>query len=274
MTIFNLSNGAGREQAFNSRSKGTALIGVLAPLNAHLEIELNKRWYEAYEAAGLNVALIPVGNEGLDDIVNNIDGLLLPGGNSHVYVDGTEYEFGSLDIKRDLYAAELLKLTRERGVPTLGICRGMQEMLAAYGGTLKHLGDTQSHHALADKDYGDKEKMSAERHSILIQKGGILPIIYNALPELRVNSAHKYGMPLGDWLSGTVKSVFRLEAISDDGIVEAISALGHPFFVGVQYHAELRGHEDMIQDFVYHIRQHHIAEARRGAWSERLLEAA
>jgi putative glutamine amidotransferase len=179
---------------------------------------------------------------GLQDVSNAfellalVDGLLLTGSFSNVHpaTYGAEVEttHGFFDPKRDAVTLPLIRMALDEGVPVFGICRGMQEMNVALGGTLHQA----LHETPGFADHRPDETLPLTEqfepaHEIEIQPGGVLARL---IPERRiaVNTAHAQGV---DRLApGTT-----VEAVSGDGAVEAISVAGaRTFAVGVQFHPE------------------------------------
>jgi putative glutamine amidotransferase len=187
---------------------------------------------------GATVFTIP----GLGDVQNAIecldmmDGLLLTGSfsNMHPSTYGEEVNtpLGFYDQKRDATTLPLIRAALERGMPVFGICRGMQEINVALGGSL--------HQVLVevpgyDNHMPDETKPLAEQfgpaHEIAITPGGVLSKL---IPDERiiVSTAHMQCV-------NRVAPGCTIEAVGDDGMVEAISVDGaKSFAVGVQFHCE------------------------------------
>ncbi|HOO81958.1 MAG TPA: gamma-glutamyl-gamma-aminobutyrate hydrolase family protein [Alphaproteobacteria bacterium] len=233
-------------------------VGILAERNENGEVSICERWARPFEKAGMNVEYIPVGAENIDEILDRIHGLLLPGGDSNInpyfYDPGQLNDHLSIaqqrDIARDRTAIALAQKAYALNIPTLGICRGMQEMLVAFGGALETL-NTQINHAqgynavLAD---GTRcfETMDRPVHEIEIVPGGLLDSIYDK-KNFFVNSIHMQGITHEFWQhdrNKDLREVFRVEAYAPDGVIEAISTHREHekrFFVGLQAHFELPG---------------------------------
>lgn len=168
-------------------------------------------------------------------IIDRVDALLLTGAISniepHHFGDGDGRE--PKDPFRDTTALALIAAAREADAPIIGICRGLQEINVALGGTLSDQRDDDTgsvtHHAPDDASWED---MFAQTHEIDVAPGSLLSQIVGA-SHLDVNSVHyQYVATLGDGL--------RVEATAHDGVVEAISSRdGHAIFA-VQWHPEWR----------------------------------
>jgi putative glutamine amidotransferase len=166
----------------------------------------------------------------LERLLDLVDGLFLPGGRD---LDATLYGSEAhptndppLRVRDELEIA-LTRLARERGMPILGACRGMQVINVALGGTLEqHLGDRidlTPHRA----EYGTHTS-----HPVAIAPDTLLSGITHET-EFDISSHHHQGVDrLGD---GLVAS-----ANAPDGVIEAIEATDGPFCLGVQWHPEER----------------------------------
>ncbi|MBQ75896.1 MAG: gamma-glutamyl-gamma-aminobutyrate hydrolase [Gammaproteobacteria bacterium] len=169
----------------------------------------------------------------INQVLDLADGILLTGSVSNV--DPVRYGKArvsgmSLDEQRDATIFPLLQKALERELPVLAICRGIQELNVAFGGTLHSavhtLGDFDDHR---ETDGVPREQMYEPAHEIEICAGGLLEEILG-LGSFMVNSLHGQGIAdLGQGL--------RVEAISPDGLIEAVSFDGH-FVLGVQWHPE------------------------------------
>jgi putative glutamine amidotransferase len=166
-----------------------------------------------------------------------VDGLLFTGNYSNVEparYGGGASEPGTLhDPERDATALLLLRAALDAGVPVLAICRGLQELNVALGGTLH-----QQVHAVdgyADHREDRDEPLDAQygpAHTIRLTPGGLLQRIAGGAAEARVNSLHGQGLArLGAGLA--------VDARAPDGLVEAVSMpAARGFVLGVQWHPE------------------------------------
>jgi putative glutamine amidotransferase len=186
-------------------------------------------YIESLKRAGAVPVLIPPQPENAADVIEGLDGLLLAGGDDCDPAEYGEEKHPScepMDPRRQKNDLGLAKLARERGIPTLGICLGVQVMNVAAGGTLiQDIGsavETEIDHA--------SEPSDRHRHEVLIdgatKLGGIL-----GARELNVNSSHHQAV-------GRVADGLRVTAHAPDGVVEGLEDPAHPFYVGVQWHPE------------------------------------
>lgn len=185
-----------------------------------------------------------LGRAGAEEVARHhvrlLDGLVLPGAASHVAGElyGAADRDPSLrDPDRDATVMPLVRAALRVGVPILGICRGMQELNVALGGTL----DPALHESPGRRDHRSRRDLPfAERynpaHPLRVRPGGWIERELHAqghtAEALRVSSLHTQGV---DRLGQGVVA----EAWADDGTVEAIRVEGAPALaVGVQWHIE------------------------------------
>jgi len=152
---------------------------------------------------------------------------------------------GPYDPARDATILPLIRKAVARGVPLLAICRGIQEMNVALGGTLateiQEREGAIDHRAPAS---ASQDERFAIRQKVSIRAGSCLAGIFGA-GEIKVNSLHRQGLDrLGPRLD--------VEAVAEDGTVEAVSVRGAPAFaVGVQWHPEYWVHKDDISRRIF-----------------------
>lgn len=192
-------------------------------------------YVDALRRAGALPVLIPPQPENAAELVESLDGILLAGGEDcdpALYGQERHPQVTDLmDERRQVNDLTLAKVARERGIPTLGICLGLQMMNVAAGGTLvqdidSHI-ETEIRHASIPEDRA--------RHDVMVEKGTKLASIVPAV-ELNVNSSHHQAI-------GEVAEGLRVTAHAPDGIVEGLEDPRHPFYVGVQWHPEDMGGE-------------------------------
>lgn len=205
---------------------------------------------EQYLAAALEVArltpfILPSFGSLIDfeAVLDCVDGLLISGAKSNV---GPHYygaqETGAhapFDPARDATSLPLIHAALERGLPVLAICRGIQELNVALGGTLSpavHDIPGRDDHR-APENVGGDEKF-AIRQSVYVAPNSCLADIIGA-GERRVNSVHGQAI---DELSPQL----RVEATASDGTIEAVSLKNaKSFAIGLQWHPEYWAKTDM-----------------------------
>ena len=167
---------------------------------------------------------------------------------------------GPYDPDRDATTLPLIRKAIERGVPLLAICRGIQELNVALGGTLAtEIQDIEGLHDHRAPVSDKQDERFAIRQSVSIKPGSCLAGVFGA-GEIKVNSLHRQGIDrLGERL--------QVEAVAEDGTVEAVSVKGaRAFAVGVQWHPEYWVNSDgnsakIFQAFGDAVRAHAKARA-------------
>jgi putative glutamine amidotransferase len=194
--------------------------------------------------AGAMPLLIPAEGAGewAEAIVTRIDGLLLPGSPSNIephHYDGAPSRPDTLhDAARDAMVLPLLRAAVRARLPLLAICRGIQELNVAMGGTLHQLVHEvpgRIDHRAPDLDIVD-ERYARRAHPVELRGDGLLATLAGAT-TLAVNSLHSQGI---DRLAPGL----TVEAIAPDGQIEAVSIADARFIVGVQWHPEFRFDQD------------------------------
>ena len=190
------------------------------------------------DAAGLLVPALPE-LMSAREVAPRLDGLLLTGSPSNVEPGrygqaGAADAEGPYDPGRDAMTSGLIEAMLELGKPVFGVCRGLQELNVAFGGTLRRDAGQHDrpvpHHAPDDADF---EAMFAHEHPVALTPGGLLSRGLGR-EALSVNSVHFQAIDrLGAGLC--------VEATAPDGVVEAVSAkLGAAQVLAVQWHPEWR----------------------------------
>ncbi|MBI5092674.1 MAG: gamma-glutamyl-gamma-aminobutyrate hydrolase family protein [Candidatus Hydrogenedentes bacterium] len=231
----------------------TPLIGITSevlldtrmgrPWNAH-------RLLEAYSSAlslvGGAPVILPAANpKSCRATLEHLDGLILSGGKEdvppEVFGEGPHPTVTPMPRARWDSEALWLATALELNKPVLGVCLGMQVMNVTAGGKL--IQDIPDQ-CPGSQVHGDPSGM--RQHEVLIEPDTLLARL---APERKVTitSSHHQaikGVPTG----------FRIAALSEDGIIEAIEAVGRDFLVGVQWHPErnLKQPDWLLRSFVEH----------------------
>jgi putative glutamine amidotransferase len=196
------------------------------------------------ESTGAVTVLIPSLPEPMapDEILGTVDGLLFPGSPSNVapsYYGGPRPRDGVLqDPHRDSTTLPLLKEAIARGLPTLCICRGFQELNVALGGTLhQHVQEVPGRFDHREDHDADLDTQYGPIHDVRVTEGGLLSKIVRE-KTFKVNSLHSQGID-------RLAPALHADAIAPDDTIEAVSMpQASGFLLGVQWHPEWRWSEN------------------------------
>ena len=215
-----------------------AVIGIVprySPIMEHFEIP--EAFTNPIMGCGAIPLLIPYteDQELLDCLLGQVDGLMHLGGldvDPALYTYGPRHPEVSVSIPHyDRFEFGIMQWAFANGIPTLGICRGMQVMNVCFGGNL--LQDLSLRSSYTFNHY-QLRPFDIPRHDIEVVEGSRLAEVIGA-GEHWVNSMHHQSVL-------TVPEPFEIVARSSDGLVEAIEVRSHPMFIGVQWHPEdMRG---------------------------------
>lgn len=182
--------------------------------------------------------LLPANGDAADvaTLLARLDGIILTGSRSNVQpalYDGPAHAEGTPeDAKRDAVTLRLVRGAIEKGIPLLAICRGLQEMNVALGGSLhQRLQDLEGRMDHSTPLHPDPRVRTGKAHAVRLVEGCWLARLAGRT-EIGVNSLHNQGIDrLG---SGLV-----VEGVAPDGTIEAIRYAGaQAMAVGVQWHPE------------------------------------
>ena len=191
-----------------------------------------KNYENAIEEHGGEVCFLVRGEKSNEDFISEIDGLLLPGGGD-IHPDNFDQEWHPtikyVDEDRDDLELSLFEEAYKEDMPIFGICRGIQIMSVAMGGSLfQDIDSVYPKQALTHPAVDRKDS----KHTIVIEPDNKLnDIIGERVVE--VNSAHHQAVDEDNLGNG-----FVVTARSSDGIVEAVENPSKEFVIGVQYHPE------------------------------------
>jgi len=212
-----------------------AIDGIPAALPA--SVVMNQRYYEAVAAAGAAPVLIPL----LDDIdalratYEACAGIMIPGGvdmDPGTYGEAPHERLGRVDPARDRVELQLTRWAIEDRKPLLGLCRGLQVINVAAGGTLYQDLDAQLDGAIRHDYFPtfgfDRDYVS---HDVAVAPASRLRSLVE-IDQLPVNSMHHQGVKrLGAGLVACAHAA--------DGLIEAVESVNGHWMVGVQWHPEV-----------------------------------
>lgn len=203
------------------------------------------------EGAGVLPWVLPSLGEALEfeALLDRADGFFFTGSPSNIgpkhYGAEADPDTALYDPSRDATTLALIPRVIERGIPLLAVCRGIQELNVALGGSLHQkvhlLPGRSDHRAPYDQP---AEEIYRERHPITLCEGGLLAGLVDTR-RVMVNSVHWQAIDrLGQGL--------EVEAVADDGVIEAVRLPSAPAFtLGVQFHAEWRFQQSALYSALF-----------------------
>lgn len=209
------------------------LIGVTANFSEG-QLQLAPGYFRSVEAAGgIPVIIAPkrMPNANMSLLLDRIDGLLLSGGadiNPILVGEDPVPALHGINTERDLFELTLTRLAYNRQIPMLGICRGIQVLAAALGGTIMQDIATSLPHTQLIKHSQDADRATATHFVEAVEGSRIADLLGK---RFAVNSFHHQAV-------GQCGPRFRITAQSADGVIEAIESTEMKSIIGVQWHPE------------------------------------
>lgn len=222
---------------------------------------MNQRYLLAVSVVGAVPIMVPLYDDDLDtlrEIYDRLDGVLIPGGvdmNPTAYGEKKSELCGALDPARDRVELQLVRWAVADKKPVLGLCRGLQVINVAMGGTLYQDLEAQYDGAIKH-DYFPT--MGFERdhlaHEVEIAGGSRMHALLEE-PVAHVNSMHHQGIKL-------LAPALVASAVAPDGLIEGVESADDHFLIGVQWHPEMLEMQDpherhMFGEFVRASREWH-----------------
>lgn len=186
------------------------------------------------QAGGLPI-ILPTQDGTIEQILELVDGLIFSGG-----ADIDPARYGESDVhpmtydisdERDRFELDLLSAAVEQDMPVLCICRGIQVLNVALGGSLVQHIDDQVEHPLPHRQHEVGIMGTESSHHVAFVEGSLSAEVFEAA-SLPVNSLHHQS------LAEPAERV-QVEGVSSDGVIESVSVPGCRFVLGVQWHPEL-----------------------------------
>ncbi|MDT8304343.1 MAG: gamma-glutamyl-gamma-aminobutyrate hydrolase family protein [Anaerolineae bacterium] len=197
---------------------------------------LMSTYTEAVGAAGGLPMLIPLGltADELLALVQRLDGILLPGGGDIAPAeyggDESDQTVRSIDPDRDALELWLARYAAANDVPLLAICRGIQVVNVALGGSLWE-DIYQSMPGAIVHDYNSRNERDYLAHDVTVAPGSCLAGVLQTSDPIPVNSLHHQGIR-------RLATGLTTVATAPDGLIEAVELRDHPFALAVQWHPE------------------------------------
>lgn len=198
------------------------------------QVAASVSYLNAVLAAGGIPLIIPTGlsAEQLAETMERLDGLVLIGGpdiDPQIFNGQAHPRVYGIDAQRDTLDLSLVRLAAANGKPFLGICRGIQAINVALGGTLYTDIADQKQQPLRHDFYPDVPRDHLA-HPVTLKPDSRLAQILGG-SRFEVNSLHHQGLE-------QIAPALTVSAHAPDGLVEAVELEGHPFGIGVQWHPE------------------------------------
>ncbi len=199
-------------------------------------------YVDAVRRAGGIALIIPPG-EPWEHVLPLLDGVIVTGGTD---IDPGEYggerrnpHILPADNERDKSELALVRhLLHEREKPTLCICRGLQVLNVAAGGTLhEHIPD------IGDADIHRDEAGLWAMQTVHVEADSLIADVLGKTSLTASSGHHQAVKALGEGL--------RVTALAADGIIEALEAERHPWMIAVQWHPEVTAADDPIQQALF-----------------------
>lgn len=212
--------------------------------------DLPMEYVDAVRRAGGVPVLMPPGEPRLGDWLATLDALVLTGGGDlapALYSGAEHASIERVDPERDASELELVQAVLRTDLPTLCVCRGLQLLDVALGGTLvEHLPDETDGSVLHSGPDGEELP-----HPVTVRPGSRLAEVLGETELSPVSKHHQGVRDLGQGL--------EVVATAPDGVVEAVDLPGRPALLAVQWHPELSAADEPAQQRIF---DWLVAEAR------------
>ena len=223
-------------------SSNTPIIGISTNLltvesgilTGSERLYVNRDYVTSLIKAGAAPMMLPIVPElsQIHRLIDCVDGLLLSGGQDvhpHHYGEDPEQFLEQVLLERDLFEIEALKYAFSQKKPIFGICRGLQLINVAFGGTLYQ--DIAKQHSGKVIQHLQKAKKDESSHMVDLIKGSWFGDLFSD-ETLFTNSFHHQAIK-------KIATNFEVSAKARDGIIEAIEHTGDEFVFAVQWHPEM-----------------------------------
>ncbi|MGE3796517.1 MAG: gamma-glutamyl-gamma-aminobutyrate hydrolase family protein [Thermomicrobiales bacterium] len=197
----------------------------------------------AVEAAGGTPIILPLRSQSIPALLDLVDGFLFSGGadiNPSLFGDDSVHrETYGVDKERDTFELELMRAAIAADKPVLCICRGIQVLNVAFGGSLwQHIADDIAN-PLTHRQFHDGIPADRPSHAVQMTPGSLLESVYGPAP-LEVNSLHHQAVR-------EPGAGLKIDGVAPDGVIEAMSVPDATFVLGVQWHPEMMQRVDERQ---------------------------
>lgn len=207
---------------------------------------LSDTYVKSVWQGGGNPVILPCVADDPIEVLDMLDGLIVSGGgdiNPDVFEQQRHEKTDGVDDARDGFEIALTRAAAERNMPTLAICRGIQVMCVAFGGSLhQHVPDVANGVEHRQHVAGFTQHQASHRVTFENTPNPVSDIV--GKDEMMVNSFHHQSL-------SNVPEPLKLAGRADDGVIEAIWHQEMTFGIGVQWHPEMLAatHEDHARLF-------------------------
>ena len=220
------------DEAQNPTVSNKPLIGISLGWNG-TKNSVNNTYVNSVLMNGGIPYLIPVTDnvEVLRQIVSELDGIIFTGGEDYepaYYGDAAHEKLGEVNVTRDTYDLTLFKLALDHNLPTLGICRGLQLINVAMGGSLYQ--DLPSEKP-SDINHNQKVAGTVATHSVSVVEGSAMHQILGE-KEVQVNTFHHQAIK-------KLAPGLKIVGWANDSVPEMIEAYPNRNILGTQFHPEI-----------------------------------
>lgn len=210
---------------------GKPVIGITGNYKDGATV-LNEGYYTSIlEAGGIPLVIPPFDDhQMIVEVLEKVDALVFSGGadvNPLFVGEEPSQALGNINAQRDYHELMLCKLALNRQIPILGICRGMQLLNLACGGTVFQ--DIYADNEKKLLQHDQKLDKRFPSHTVVVEEGSLMHQLFGE--RIYVNSFHHQAVK-------EVACGFRTTAVATDGIIEAMESTEFKPIVGVQWHPE------------------------------------
>ena len=186
-------------------------------------------------AAGGIPVILPPHTDMIDDLLESLDGIIFSGGSdidSSWWNEEPHPQAYGFDPERDAFELQAIPKVVQRDMPMLGICRGIQSVNVALGGSIVQDIPDQRPGSLQHRQHAEGKMRDTTSHTVTIEEGDNLLYRIHGHTTIETNSFHHQAIKeLGDGL--------EVIATAEDGVIEAVWHPGMTFGLAVQWHPEM-----------------------------------
>ena len=216
--------------------------------------DMPARYIESVQRAGGDAVIVTPVSNSIESVIDHFDGFVLTGGADVCpsHYGGRQHEFiYGVNAERDNFELELARQLAHRAIPTMAICRGLQVLNVALGGTLvEHIPD----------DYGEAVIHRDKNFDKVIHKVSLLPDskLANVMGCTAFDCASFHHQSIRD-----TAPQFTICGTAADGVIEAIESSLYPNIMGIQWHPEYTAEDDPLQQSLFNTFIEWSAAAKR-----------